>query len=232
MENSIFYQLRENSGTIWNDYIHHPFVKHLGHGTLAKESFKYYLIQDYLFLIQFGRAYALAAYKSENLEEMRSAAAAMDTIINVEIQLHVEFCDGWGIPLDKLTKIPEDLATTAYTRFVLDCGNRGDLLDLMTALAPCVIGYAEIGRNLASIPASDQANPYNNWIKMYSGDEYQRASKEATNELDILFKTRSSSARYSSLCSIFNQATRLEVKFWEMAWNQRDSEVINKLATP
>ena len=67
---------------------------------------------------------------------------------------------------------------------------------------------------------------------MYSGDEYQKASKEATNELDILFKTRSSSARYSSLCSIFNQATRLEVKFWEMAWNQRDSEVINKLATP
>ena len=231
MGNSIFYQLRENSGTIWNDYINHPFVKHLGHGTLAEECFKYYLIQDYLSLIQFGRAYALAAYKSENLEEMRSAAAALDNIINVEIQLHVEFCDGWGIPLDKLTKIPEDLATTAYTRFVLDCGNRGDLLDLMTALAPCVIGYAEIGRNLALIPTSDQKNPYNNWIKMYSGDDYQKASMEATNQLDILFKTRSSSARYSSLCSILNQATRMELKFWEMAWNHRDSEVKNKLVT-
>ena len=232
MENSIFYQLRENSGTIWDDYINHPFVKHLGDGTLAKESFKYYLIQDYFFLIQFGRAYALAAYKSDNLEEMRSAAAAMDTIINVEIQLHVEFCARWGMPLDNLTKIPEDLATTAYTRFVLDCGNRGDLLDLMTALAPCVVGYAEIGRNLALIPTSDPNNPYNNWIKMYSGDEYQKASKEAINQLNILFKTRSSPARYSSLCSIFNHATRMEVKFWEMAWKHRDSEVINKLANP
>tara|TARA_B100000029_G_scaffold516032_1_gene626246 strand:- start:2578 stop:3276 length:699 start_codon:yes stop_codon:yes gene_type:complete len=232
MENSIFYQLRESSGTIWNDYINHPFVKDIGYGTLTKESFKYYLIQDYLFLIQFGRAYALAAYKSESLEEMRSAAAAMNTIINFEIQLHVEFCEGWGIPLDKLTKIPEDLATTAYTRFVLDCGNRGDLLDLMTALAPCVVGYAEIGRNLASIPSSKTENPYSNWIKMYSGNEYQEASKDATNQLDILYRNRSSSARYNSLCSIFNQATRMEIKFWEMAWNHKDSAVINKFGDP
>ncbi|MEE2694321.1 MAG: thiaminase II [Pseudomonadota bacterium] len=219
MENSIFYQLRKNAGSIWNDYINHPFVKTLGCGTLPKESFKYYLIQDYLFLIQFGRAYALAVYKSENLEDMRSAAAAMDNIINFEIQLHIEFCNGWGISLDDLTKMNEDLATTAYTRFVMDCGNRGDLLDLMTALAPCVIGYAEIGRNLALIPQSGQENPYKNWIKMYSGNEYQKVSQNATHQLQVIFKKRGGSGRYTSLCSVFNQATRMESEFWEMAWN-------------
>ncbi len=222
MENSIFYQLRKNSGTIWNDYVNHPFVKGLGDGTLPKENFKYYLLQDYLFLIQFSRAYALAAYKSENLEEMRSATATLDNILNFEIQLHIEFCDGWGISQGELAKTNEDLATTAYTRFVMDCGNRGDLLDLMTALVPCIVGYAEIGRDLALKPHSERQNPYKNWIEMYSGDEYQKVSKDAIQQLQNLFKTRGGSGRYKSLCAVFNQATRMEVEFWEMAWNHRD----------
>ena len=92
----------------------------------------------------------------------------------------------------------------------------------MTALAPCVIGYAEIGRNLALIPHSDQENPYKDWIEMYSGDEYQKVSKDATHQLQVVFKTRGGSGRYESLCSVFNQATRMEAKFWEMAWNHKD----------
>ena len=222
MENSIFYQLRKDSGVIWNDYINHPFVKDLGSGSLPKENFQYYLMQDYLFLIQFGRAYALAAYKSETLEEMRSASAAMNNIINTEIRLHIDYCNEWGVPLYDLTKIDEDLATTAYTRFVIDCGNRGDLLDLITALAPCVMGYAEIGRNLALIPDPEQEHPYKSWIEMYSGEEYQKVSNETAEQLQRLFEARGGSMRYNSLSSIFSQATRMETQFWEMAWNQRN----------
>ena len=47
---------------------------------------------------------------------------------------------------------PEDLACMAYTRFVLERGMSGDLLDLHIALAPCIVGYAEIGARLTSIP--------------------------------------------------------------------------------
>ena len=50
---------------------------------------------------------------------------------------------------DDIETAREHQATVAYTRFVLDCGAAGDLLDLHVALAPCVIGYAEIGRSLA-----------------------------------------------------------------------------------
>ena len=62
----------------------------------------------------------------------------------------------------------------AYTRFVLDCGAAGDLLDLHVALAPCVVGYAEIGRALA--PHGTEAlgdHPYREWIAEYASEPYQ-----------------------------------------------------------
>ena len=87
---------------------------------------------------------------------MRSAVAAMSNILDFEILLHIKYCSSWGLTLDDLSGKREDLATTAYTRFVIECGHRGDLLDLMTALAPCVVGYAEIGRKLEKLPIVDQ----------------------------------------------------------------------------
>ena len=223
MKNSIFFCLRDSSGTIWEDYLQHPFVQSVGNGSLSENSFKYYLIQDYLFLIQFSRAYALAAYKSETLEDMRYAAAAMSNIIDFEIQLHIKYCSSWGLTLDDLSGKCEDIATTAYTRFVIECGHRGDLLDLMTALAPCVVGYAEIGRKLAGSPTLDQKpNLFKSWIEMYSGEEYQKVASSAIHQLETLFKKRGGPNRYNSLSSIFNQATRLEIEFWEMAWKQQE----------
>lgn len=36
---------------VWDEFINHPFVLAMGDGTLPLESFKQYLIQDYLYLV-------------------------------------------------------------------------------------------------------------------------------------------------------------------------------------
>ena len=36
---------------VWKTFVHHPFVMALGNGTLPLESFKGYIIQDYLYLV-------------------------------------------------------------------------------------------------------------------------------------------------------------------------------------
>ena len=145
----------------------------MGAGTLPQAAFRTYLVQDYLFLIQFARAYALAIYKSRTLADMRAAQAGLAAILD-EMDLHVRLCGRWGLSPDEIEAAPEHQATVAYTRFVLDCGAAGDLLDLHVALAPCVIGYAEIGRNLA--PDGVDAlgdHPYREWIGEYAGEAYQ-----------------------------------------------------------
>ncbi|CAG0911026.1 unnamed protein product, partial [Cyprideis torosa] len=85
--------------------------------------------------------------------------------MDVEMDLHVRMCDRWGLAAVDLERVPEKTQTIAYTRFVLDAGNAGDLLDLYVALAPCMIGYGEIGARLA--PEQGDDNPYAEWINDY-----------------------------------------------------------------
>jgi len=171
---SLFERLRHDAGTDWTDYAGHAFVHALGRGTLAPAAFRYYLEQDYLFLVHFARAYALAAFKADTLEEMRAAAETMRVILDVEMKLHVRYCAGWGVAEAEMAAVPEDNANMAYTRFVIERGLAGDSLDLHVALAPCVIGYGLIGESLAHDPETQTAgNPYAEWISMYAGAEYQ-----------------------------------------------------------
>jgi thiaminase/transcriptional activator TenA len=99
---------------------------------------------------------------------------------------------------------------------------RGDLLALKVALAPCVIGYAEIAARLARMPAAPaSANPYSAWIAEYAGDAYQQLAAEAASHLDHLGAAYATPARDAELIRIFAEATRLEAAFWEMGWRSR-----------
>jgi thiaminase/transcriptional activator TenA len=107
----------------------------------------------------------------------------------------------------------------AYTRYVLDAGMRGDLLALKVALAPCVIGYAEIATRLAARPEACAAtNPYRVWIAEYAGVPYQEVAARAQAHLDRLADLYATPAREAELVAIFKEASRLETDFWQMAW--------------
>ena len=214
---SLCARLRASCATDWTSYTRHAFVRGLGDGTLPEACFRHYLIQDYLFLIHFARAWALAAFKSDNLPDMRAAAAALSGIVDVEMGLHVAFCRGWGLTEADMEAAPEAMETTAYTRYVMERGMAGDVLDLHVALAPCIVGYAEIGLALASAPSTKRdGNPYLPWIEMYSGAEYLDVARGAVAQLDRLAAARGGDARFGDLAKTFAHATRLEAAFWQM----------------
>ena len=201
----------------WRAYIEHDFVRDLGNATLASDAFRHYLQQDYLFLIHFGRAYALAAYKSRDITELRHSLEGLKTIIDVELGLHIDYCRDWGISEADLAELPEARATMAYTRYVLDTGNRGDLLDLHVALAPCLVGYGVIADWLNSRPATlrGDANPYDAWIAMYESAEFQAARRTEEAWLDARLADVTP-RRFDELVQVFRDATRLEIDFWQM----------------
>ena len=216
---SFFDRLKIASAREWGGYTQHPFTDAMGDGSLPQAAFKYYLVQDYLFLIEFARAYALAIYKSQELADMRDAAAGLSAILDVEMNLHVTLCANWGLSAASLEQTSAAPETLAYTRYVLDTGMRGDLLALYVALAPCVVGYAEIGARLASRVVTDKsANPYSLWIDEYAGPAYQEIATNALVRLETLSMRYATPARETELIRIFREATRLETAFWEMGW--------------
>jgi thiaminase/transcriptional activator TenA len=212
-----FDRLRQAAGAEWTRYTRHEFVRRLGDGSLEQAAFRHYLIQDYLFLIHFARAYALAVYKSDTLADMRQAGASLSAILDLEMGLHVKFCAGWGLDEDAMAAAPEAAGTLAYTRFVLERGMAGDLLDLHVALAPCIVGYAEIAAELMADPATRlDGNPYREWIEMYAGEEYGQVAAAEIAQLDSLYARRGGEARFGDLAKTFTTASRLEAGFWEM----------------
>jgi len=202
--------------TDWDAYCQHAFVRQLGAGTLPGEAFRHYLKQDYLFLMHFSRAWGLAVYKSRNMSELRQGLAALKAIVDIELDLHVQYCADWGVSETDLATLPESRATTAYTRYVLDVGMQGDLLDLHVALAPCLIGYADIAAWLVAQPSTVRiGNPYDAWIAMYESPEFQAAARQERQWLDQQLAL-ASPTRYEQLAQIFGQAARLEADFWQM----------------
>jgi thiaminase/transcriptional activator TenA len=205
----------------WHAYCQHEFTCTLGAGTLSKDAFRHYLEQDYLFLVHFARAYGLAVYKSRNIVDLRRALDSLKAIVDVEMGLHIQYCAGWGISESDLMSLPEARATMAYTRYVLDAGNRGDLLDLHVALAPCLIGYAEIATWLKAQPfVVQEGNPYAGWIAMYASDDFQGAAAGERAWLDGRLASVSRE-RFDELVTIFRDATRLEIDFWQMGLDRR-----------
>lgn len=211
----IFDRLKAAAAPQWDSYVNHRFVQRMGEGSLPEPAFRTYLVQDYLFLIQFARAWALAAYKSRRPADIRAAQAGLAAILD-ETELHLRLCARWGLSQADIESAPEHQATVAYTRFVLDCGAAGDLLDLQVALAPCVIGYAEIGQRLAAGVADLAIHPYREWIGEYAGDGYQGVAAAARRHLDELAARSMTEQRFVELAATFAQASRLEADFWQM----------------
>ncbi|MEQ3708263.1 MAG: thiaminase II [Tateyamaria sp.] len=208
---------RDNT-PVWLAYTRHAFVQGLGDGTLPHAAFLHYLKQDYVFLIHFSRAWALAITKADTVAEMRLAASTVNGLINEELALHIKTCAEAGIDEATLFATLERQENLAYTRYVLDAGHSGDLLDLLAALAPCIMGYGEIGTHLATTKTSDT---YAEWINTYASAEYQKVCHDVGMLIDGAVARRigddaTTSPRWASLQARFRVATQLEVGFWDM----------------
>ena len=216
---STFAAWRAACPDVWQAYTRHPFVRGLEDGSLPKSAFVHYLIQDYVFLIHFGRSWALAVVKSQTLDEMKLAASVVDGLINHEMRLHVEVCAREGISEDQLFEAEEEMENLAYTRYVMDAGQSGDFLDMMAALAPCCLGYGEIGARLGQNASADTT--YREWIDTYADAEYQGLCESIGDLIEKATVARlgpnpQSNPRWDVLSKRFAVATRLEVGFWDM----------------
>ena len=133
-----------------------------------------------------------------------------------ESGLHVSYCAEWGIDLTNLDSLKEARANLAYTRFTLDRGMTGDLLDLYVALASCLLGYGDVGLRLFNDPKTNRDSPYWKWISTYAADDYQEACREGERLIERLvddYGVWHAPARIKKLTDIFKTATKLEIGF-------------------
>lgn len=209
-----YHTLRTNCPT-WDSYIGHDFVTQLAAGTLAYESFRHYLIQDYLYLIQYTRVMALSVYKSDTLTQMRMGQVGINAMLDIEITTHLNFCRQWGLALDDVAQTPKSAATTAYSDFLLATALSGSLADLYAAIAPCLMGYGEIGKRMQAAGFVTD-NPYQSWIDVLACEDFQAIIAQNETNINQLL-AQATPAQADNYQRLFNIASGMEINFWQMA---------------
>ena len=209
------YQTLRHNCPSWNDYTQHDFVKQLAAGTLAADSFRHYLVQDYLYLIHYTRVMALSVYKSDTLAQMRVGQAGINAMLDMEIGMYLDFCRDWNVPLEQVESASESAVTIAYSRYILDAAMTGSLAELYAAIAPCLMGYGEIGKRIKE-QGFIADNPYQIWIDVFASDEFQAITAQNEAQINTLLAA-ASPAQADKFQRLFNTAARMEVNFWQQA---------------
>jgi len=208
--------VREAAKMIWEANYAHPFVQGIGDGTLSRERFRFYLAQDYVYLIDFSRLFALAAAKASSLSPMERFAKLLDETLHFEMDLHRGICAELGISREELERTRPAPTCLGYTSFLLRVAYEGEAGTLLAALLPCSWGYGEIGLRLAArgLPSVPQ---YAKWIQTYASAEYQEIVEWMRTLLDETLDQAGDAPRIR-LQQVFDASSRWEYLFWDMAW--------------
>jgi len=212
-------ELRQFASPIWQADLRHPFVRGIADGTLPKEKFKYYLIQDYLFLLDYSRVFAYGVIKAHDEATMALFSQLLNETLNTEMDLHRGYCEKFGISPAEMESAPVAPTTHAYTRHILHVAQVGTLADVIAGVLPCQWGYAEIGTSLAEQGGSPEPL-YQEWIDMYASAEFLALGEWLRNLLNDI-TTECSSDEKERLQQHFLMSSRYEYLFWEMAWTEQ-----------
>jgi len=211
-------RLHQAAAPIWQKTLTHPFVTGLGDGTLPLENFRFYMCQDYVFLIEYSRLLALATAKAPDLDTMGRFANLLDATLNREMALHREFAAQCGISTSALAATQAAPTTQAYTNHLVRVAALGNLAETVAALLPCQWGYCEIGQTLARCGKPATVPFYGQWIDMYASPEFAALATWLRELLDALTGTASE----ERLAEIFCASARYEYLFWEMAYRMEN----------
>ncbi|QCJ42448.1 thiaminase II [Bacillus sp. S3] len=215
-------QLYESVKEIWEQTHLHPFVDGIGTGDLPVESFIRYMKQDYVFLIDYSKLFALGAVKARDLDTMAVFAKLLHETLHGEMELHRGYATRFGITRNELEETKPTPTNLAYTRYMLNVAQNGSLEELISALLPCMWSYWEISKMLADKYPQASAHPlYGDWIKMYTSDEFGSLAVWLIELLDQL--TDGKSARELVLLEEhFLTTSRFEYMFWNMVYEGED----------
>ncbi|MGL4571106.1 MAG: thiaminase II [Clostridium sp.] len=212
--------LFEESREIFDEYLEHPFLKEIGEGTLDKEKFKEYLIQDYLYLKEYAKVFCVGVIKAESMDEMRFFYNSIKGTMEDETAVHIKYLEGFNVSTEKAENSKIKLINTSYTSYMLGQALTGDIYDIIAAVLPCTWSYSYIGKKLLGKYKNKlENNFYKEWIEMYACEEYDEFTELWINYTNEKCKDLSKEKK-EKLKDIFIKSSVYEMQFWDMAYEK------------
>ena len=210
--------LRRRADKIWRAIRDHAFLRELHAGTLASERFTYFILQDYLYLLDFAQVLCLGGAKSPNLTTLEVFARHALTAVEVERSFHASFGNTLGFSQKQLEATDKGPVTRAYIDHLQAVARGGGLNELVAAVLPCYWIYGETGKRLFK-HRPRKPKIYRQWIELYASDEFWRPVREQMRLMDEL-GARASSNDKRLMTAHFVLSSRYEYLFWNQSYQR------------
>lgn len=210
--------LYEDVKSIWEGYLTHPFVKGIGDGTLSIDRFRFFMLQDYLYLYDYAKVFALGVVKAQDHDLMRHFSELVFETLNGEMTIHHQYMERLGITKEDVAAVKPSLTNLSYTHYMQAIGQNEGILELLVSILACSWSYQQIGAALNTIPGASEHPFYGEWIRGYASEDYV-ASNQKILDLVNEVGAHCTDSEISHLKDIFRNCSRYEAQFWDMAWN-------------
>ncbi len=203
---------------IWESYNTHPFVKGIETGTLDKEKFRYYIIQDFLYLEDYAKAFAMGIAKAKSIETTRLFSGYLSLLTGSEMNIHHGYMGKFGVTREELEAMPRALDNLSYTSYMLRVAYEEGEAEILAAILSCAYSYELIAKNMVkNNPDCVNHDFYGEWITGYASRSYAEGNVVLCNALNKLTEHYTEQQK-KHLTDIFVACSRYEYLFWELSW--------------
>ncbi len=199
---------------IYDRILRHPFLAGLTDGSLPRDRFAHYVVQDALYLGDYARALSLVGARAPDEPTIAMFADHARGVVEVERALHAGLFRDMGLAPDAVRATPVGPTTLAYTSYLLrSC--QGSFAEALAAVLPCYWIYAEVGKALLARSSPDAL--YARWIAMYGGEEYGQIVADVLAVVDRVGET-TSAVEQAAMRERVVTTSRYEWMFWDASW--------------
>lgn len=206
--------LREKATRIWDKILDHPFVVELYSGKLPLSKFKYYILQDYNYLVTMVKVLSIVAAKAPNIMQSKKALHLAYMTVTGEMENYEELLREMNLTIDDAVSTIPNPTNVAYMNFLLSTSFLHDYWISMAALLPCFWTYLEIAEKHREKLESNQSTLYKKWASTYLSREYREVVEVFKDEVD------SSTLTVEQIWPYFELASKYEYMFWSSAYSE------------
>ncbi len=209
---------------IWEKYLNHPFITEMESGKLDINSFKYYMLQDYLYLFEYTKVFAIGISKTNDTDDINILTQSISAI-NWELEnVHYKYMKKIGITDNEIKNAKADLTNIGYTSYMIAKTYEGDVLNAFAAVLSCSWSYAYIGEIMKErTPEVLKNKNYGDWVKAYCSKEYQESNLKLINYFDKKCENIPNQDK-EKLSEIFKTCSLFELRFWDMSYTKGKSD--------
>lgn len=208
---SIAEKLKEDTKQIWDKITSHPFMVELCEGNLARDKFKFFILQDYHYLVSAIRNFSIIASKAEKIKDIIEVIQIGYIASASEYKSYLKLLNSLGLSIEDAQNTKPSSIVLSYTNFLFSISRKKSFTESLVSILPCFWSYGDAVKCNNEKLCSNTDEIYLKWTEVYLSKKYFQLMVRLQNLIDRV----SVNFNYNKLKKIFIKSSRYEYMYWD-----------------